>query len=87
MIRVDHPGSGSRIRILFFLPIPDLNVKTAPDPDPQRWYEHKKDMASGSEAESSLYRIKYESDPGSGCDPDSTSRNVLFLQKSILNRL
>jgi hypothetical protein len=30
MIRVVHPGSGSRI--LIFLPIPDPGVKEAPDP-------------------------------------------------------
>jgi hypothetical protein len=32
MIQVVHPGSGSRIRILIFLPIPDPGVKKAPDP-------------------------------------------------------
>ncbi len=32
MIRVVHPGSGSRIRILIFLPIPDPGIKKAPDP-------------------------------------------------------
>jgi hypothetical protein len=30
MIRVIHPGTGSRIRV--FLPIPDPEVKKAPDP-------------------------------------------------------
>jgi hypothetical protein len=32
MIQFVHPGSGSRIRILIFLPIPDTGVKKAPDP-------------------------------------------------------
>ncbi len=34
MIRVIHPGSGSRIRILIFYPsrMPDPGVKKAPDP-------------------------------------------------------
>jgi hypothetical protein len=55
MIRVDHPGSGSRI--LFFLPIPDPGVKKAPDPGSAilvRTYGNM-DMSSGSEAESLLY--------------------------------
>jgi hypothetical protein len=49
MIRVVHPGSGSRIRMLTISHpgsrIPDPGVKKAPnpgsripDPDPQHWY-------------------------------------------------
>ncbi len=40
MIRDVHPRSGSRIRILSFLPIPDPGIKKRhriPDPDPQHW--------------------------------------------------
>jgi hypothetical protein len=40
MIRVVHPGPGSRIRILTLYPsqIPDPGVKKTPDPDPQHCF-------------------------------------------------